>query len=114
MHFGRPFSRGCVWPSNYAAELFDHYQGGSTNLVRALLVHFAQPAHAPDVGVASAHVYLSVILLGGLVLNATLGWRWADPFAALVMVPIIAREGLDGVRGRSCCATCAPTAPANS
>lgn len=53
-------------------------------------------------------VYLSAILLGGLVLNATLGWWWADPIAALVMVPIIAREGWDGVRGRSCCDTCAP------
>lgn len=58
-------------------------------------------------------VYLSVILLAGLVLNATLGWWWADPIAALAMVPIIAREGVDGVRGRSCCDTCAPVAPAD-
>jgi len=42
-------------------------------------------------------VYLSVILLAGLVLNATLGWWWADPIAALIMVPIIAKEGLDGM-----------------
>src|SRR5437588_5686881 len=33
--------------------------------------------------------YLSAILLGGLLLNALLGWWWADPIAALVMVPII-------------------------
>lgn len=58
-------------------------------------------------------VYLSVILLAGLVLNATLGWWWADPIAALAMVPIIAREGWDGVRGRSCCDTCTPVAPAD-
>jgi divalent metal cation (Fe/Co/Zn/Cd) transporter len=50
--------------------------------------------------------YLSGILLGGLVLNATLGWWWADPVAALVMVPIIAKEGFDAVRGRTCCASC--------
>jgi divalent metal cation (Fe/Co/Zn/Cd) transporter len=56
-------------------------------------------------------VYLSAILLGGLVVHATLGWWWADPLAALVMVPIIGREGWDGVRGRSCCATCAPVPP---
>lgn len=31
--------------------------------------------------------YLSAILLGGLVLNALVGWWWADPVAALVMVP---------------------------
>jgi divalent metal cation (Fe/Co/Zn/Cd) transporter len=47
--------------------------------------------------------YLSAILLGGLLLNALLGWWWADPIAALVMTPIIAKEGIDGVRGRACC-----------
>jgi divalent metal cation (Fe/Co/Zn/Cd) transporter len=46
--------------------------------------------------------YLSAILLGGLLLNATIGWWWADPVAALVMVPIIVREGLEGVRGERC------------
>jgi divalent metal cation (Fe/Co/Zn/Cd) transporter len=47
--------------------------------------------------------YLSGILLGGLLLNATLHWWWADPVAALVMVPIIVREGIDGLRGKTCC-----------
>ncbi|MCU0635067.1 MAG: cation transporter [Gemmatimonadaceae bacterium] len=47
--------------------------------------------------------YLSVILLVGLALNALFGWWWADPVAALAMVPIIAREGADGIRGRSHC-----------
>ena len=46
--------------------------------------------------------YLSAILLGGLILNAALGWWWADPVAALVMVPIIAKEGIDGLRGEHC------------
>jgi divalent metal cation (Fe/Co/Zn/Cd) transporter len=46
--------------------------------------------------------YLSAILLGGLLLNATFGLWWADPVAALVMVPIIAKEGLDGLRGKAC------------
>jgi divalent metal cation (Fe/Co/Zn/Cd) transporter len=46
--------------------------------------------------------YLSAILLGGLLLNAVLGWWWADPVAALVMVPIIAKEGVEGVRGKGC------------
>jgi divalent metal cation (Fe/Co/Zn/Cd) transporter len=46
--------------------------------------------------------YLSTILLGGLVLNAVLGWWWADPVAGLVMVSIIAKDGVDGVRGRAC------------
>lgn len=47
--------------------------------------------------------YLSAILLGGLLLNALLGWWWADPVAALVMVPLIAREGVEGLRGERCC-----------
>ncbi len=46
--------------------------------------------------------YLSAILLGGLLLNAVLGWWWADPVAALLMVPIIAREGRDALRGDHC------------
>lgn len=51
-------------------------------------------------------VYLSAILLGGLVLNATLGWWWADPLAALAMAPIIAREGIEGIQGKACCQAC--------
>lgn len=46
--------------------------------------------------------YLSAIMLAGLLLNALLGWWWADPTAALLMTPIIAKEGLDGLRGRAC------------
>lgn len=47
--------------------------------------------------------YLSAILLGGLLFNAFFGWWWADPVAALVMVPIIAREGVGALRGVACC-----------
>jgi len=50
--------------------------------------------------------YLSAILLAGLTLNALVGWWWADPIAGLAMVPIIAREGIEGVRGRSACDEC--------
>ncbi len=46
--------------------------------------------------------YLSAILLGGLLLNAALGWWWADPAAGLIMVPIIAREGIAALRGQDC------------
>jgi divalent metal cation (Fe/Co/Zn/Cd) transporter len=51
-------------------------------------------------------MYLSAILLGGLLLNAFAGWWWADPAAGLVMVPIIAKEGIDGLRGKACCDDC--------
>ncbi len=47
--------------------------------------------------------YLSAILLGGLLLNALLGWWWADPLAALIMVPIILKEGIEALRGETCC-----------
>lgn len=47
--------------------------------------------------------YLSAILLIGLGLNAMFGWWWADPAAALIMVPIIAREGIQALRGETCC-----------
>jgi divalent metal cation (Fe/Co/Zn/Cd) transporter len=47
--------------------------------------------------------YLSAILLGGLLLNALVGWWWADPVAALIMVPIIVKEGIEGLRGETCC-----------
>jgi divalent metal cation (Fe/Co/Zn/Cd) transporter len=46
--------------------------------------------------------YLSAILLAGLMLNAIFGWWWADPVAALVMVPIIAKEGIGALQGRGC------------
>ena len=48
--------------------------------------------------------YLSAILLIGLGLNALWGWWWADPVAGLAMVPLIAREGIEGIGGRSACA----------
>lgn len=47
--------------------------------------------------------YLSAILLGGLLLNALLGWWWADPIAALIMVPIIVKEGMEALQGETCC-----------
>jgi len=47
-------------------------------------------------------VYLSYILLAGLALNALFGWWWADPVAALVMVPSVAKEGIEALRGKAC------------
>ena len=46
-----------------------------------------------------ACAYLSFTLLVGLVLNAVAGWWWADPAAALAMVPWLLKEGTEGVRG---------------
>lgn len=51
-------------------------------------------------------MYLSAIVLAGLMLNALLGWWWADPVAGLLMVPIIGKEGVDALRGKTCCDGC--------
>lgn len=47
--------------------------------------------------------YLSFALLLGLVANATAGWWWADPVAALLMVPWLVKEGREGLSGEECC-----------
>ena len=46
--------------------------------------------------------YLSGILFVGLILNALFGWWWADSIAAILMVPIIAREGIQALKGDAC------------
>ena len=48
--------------------------------------------------------YLSAVLLIGLVLNATLGWSWADPIAGLIIAAVAVREGREAWQGRGCCA----------
>ena len=50
--------------------------------------------------------YLSVALLIGLGANAVLGWWWADPFAALVIAVVAAREGVQSWRGDGCTDGC--------
>src|SRR5882672_10598945 len=59
-------------------------------------------AMAADARQTDFCTYLSAILLGGLLLNAVFGLWWADPAAALIMVPIIGKEGVDGLRGKGC------------
>lgn len=60
-------------------------------------------AMAADARQTDLCAYLSAILLGGLLLNTLFGWWWADSAAALVMTPIIAREGFQTLRGKTCC-----------
>lgn len=47
--------------------------------------------------------YLSAVLLTGLVLNATLGWSWADPIAGLVIAAVAVKEGREAWAGEGCC-----------
>jgi divalent metal cation (Fe/Co/Zn/Cd) transporter len=58
--------------------------------------------------------YLSAVLLVGLVLNATLGWSWADPVAALVIGAVALKEGRDAWQGKGCCAPTATVPPAGT
>src|SRR5687767_6397909 len=48
--------------------------------------------------------YLSAVLLVGLILNATVGWFWVDPVAALVIAAVAVREGIQAWEGKGCCA----------
>jgi divalent metal cation (Fe/Co/Zn/Cd) transporter len=60
-------------------------------------------AMAADAKQTDFCAYLSAILLTGLSLNAFFGIWWADPVAGLAMVPLIAREGLRALQGKTCC-----------
>jgi divalent metal cation (Fe/Co/Zn/Cd) transporter len=60
------------------------------------------PAMHADAKQTEFCTYLSGILLVGLSLNALFGLWWADPAAGLIMVPIIAKEGIGGLQGKAC------------
>ena len=47
--------------------------------------------------------YLALIALAGLVVNAIWGIEWADPLAALALLPLIVREGWEAMKGKPCC-----------
>jgi divalent metal cation (Fe/Co/Zn/Cd) transporter len=51
--------------------------------------------------------YLSAVLLAGLLLNATLGWSWADPLVGVVIAGVALKEGREAWRGDTC--GCGPT-----
>jgi len=69
---------------------------------RRVAARLNSPALRADSRQTEFCAYLSAILLGGLLLNALLGWWWSDPVAALVMVPFITKEGIDAFRGDRC------------
>src|SRR2546428_6822252 len=71
---------------------------------RRVAVHLKSAALNADAKQTEFCTYLSAILLGGLLLNAALNLCWANPVAALILVPIIAKEGIDGLRGETYCA----------
>lgn len=70
---------------------------------RRVSAQLGSAAMAADARQTDFCMYLSAILLAGLGLNALFGLWWADPLAGLVMVPIIANEGVQALRGKTCC-----------
>jgi divalent metal cation (Fe/Co/Zn/Cd) transporter len=87
------------------------------------LLSYAQRRAGRELGSASAVAdsqqtllctYLSAAVLVGLVLNAWLGWWWADPAAALVLAGLAVREGRNAWRGDLCCAAPSGAAPAGA
>jgi len=55
-----------------------------------------------DAAESALCAYLSLVALAGLGVNAIWHLRWADPIAALVIVPLILREGWETMRGKAC------------
>lgn len=55
-----------------------------------------------DAAESAVCAYLSVLALLGVGLNTVWHISWADPVAALVIVPLIVREGREAMRGKAC------------
>jgi divalent metal cation (Fe/Co/Zn/Cd) transporter len=67
--------------------------------VSALMSSAALRADAAESALCA---YLSWIALVGIGLNAIWHIGWADAAAALIIVPLIVREGFQSMRGRAC------------
>ncbi len=84
----------------------------AVSLVVMPLLSWAQRTTGRELGSRSAVAdskqtllctYLSAGLLAGLLVNALLGWSWADPVAALAIAAVAVREGVAAWRGETCC-----------
>ena len=99
-----------LWRREAPAESIVGIILAGASLVIMPLVSWGKIRAAKEIGSAAlrseaketlACAYLSFTLLLGLVANAVAGWWWADPVAALLMIPWLIREGLEGVRGET-------------
>lgn len=70
---------------------------------RRVSAELKSAAMAADAAQTRFCAYLSFVLLAGLTLNAAFGFWWADPMAALIMVPLLAKEGINSLQGKICC-----------
>jgi divalent metal cation (Fe/Co/Zn/Cd) transporter len=69
---------------------------------RQLSVLTASAALRADAAESALCGYLSIIALAGLVANTFWGVTWADPIAALCLIPLVVREGWQSLKGRPC------------
>ncbi len=69
---------------------------------RQLSALTASAALRADAAESAICGYLSLIALAGLVVNAFWGVTWADPIAALCLIPLVAWEGWQALKGRPC------------
>jgi divalent metal cation (Fe/Co/Zn/Cd) transporter len=70
---------------------------------RQLSASTASAALRADAAESAVCGYLALIALAGLLVNAVWGARWADPAAALALLPLIVREGWEAMKGKPCC-----------
>lgn len=90
------------WPGIVIAALALVVMPWLARRKRAVAGQLGSRALVADSHQSDLCAWLSAILLAGLLLNALLGWWWADPVAALLMVPIIAHEGREAWEGEEC------------
>jgi divalent metal cation (Fe/Co/Zn/Cd) transporter len=100
-----------LWQREMAAKSIVGIALACVSLVLMPLVSWGKLRAAREVGSRAlaaeaketlACSYLSFALLVGVAANAALGWWWADPVAALLMVPWLVREGREGWEGEPC------------
>jgi divalent metal cation (Fe/Co/Zn/Cd) transporter len=70
---------------------------------RQLSAATASAALRADAAESAVCGYLALIALAGLAVNAIWRASWADPVAALVLLPLILREGWEAMKGKPCC-----------
>lgn len=70
---------------------------------RELSVTTSSAALRADAAESAVCGYLALIALTGLVITAIWSVSWADPIAALALLPLIVREGWEAMKGKPCC-----------
>jgi len=97
-----------LWQRNAPEESIIGIVLAAASLLIMPVVSWAKLRAAREIGSAALRAeaketlacsYLSFTLLLGLVANAAAAWWWADPLAALAMVPWLIKEGVEGLGG---------------